>query len=377
MIDAHRYRPLYSADNEDTRSEVTALEIGGDDTVITITAGGGRALSLLTASPKRLIAIDRQPDQIYNLELKAVAIESLSYEAFSAFIGMTDGSDRLDQYHSLRGALSPSARKYWDHRRRLIESGVFYAGRTETALFRFMRRLKEMGLMKWAEPFFQATTLEAQRALLQTHETRVNRRLLWWRFLCHPLVVYAAAQDPGFLRSTEGSVGGYLIRRVLHYASVNLVRDSYLLDLVYHCRLNPSGPLPPYLTPTGFDQVRKNLDRMEIHCSDLMDFISRSRVKGRLKWSLSDVSSWMTERAFHDLLRAIVQRGAPGDRFCARNFAARREIPADLRSRVKRLDDLCAHLDLTDSSVVYRFEVGECAVLEAGGLGSSQEQGGF
>jgi len=190
-------------------------------------------------------------------------------------------------------------------------------------------------------------------------------------------VIYAAAQDPGFLRSTEGSVGGYLIRRVLQYASVNLVRDSYLLHLVYHCRLNPSGPLPPYLTPTGFDQVRKNLDRMEIHCSDLRDFISRSRVKGRLKWSLSDVSSWMTERAFHDLLRAIVQGGAPGDRFCARNFAARREIPADLRSRVKRLDDLCAHLDLTDSSVVYRFEVGECAVLEARGLGSSQEQGGF
>jgi len=72
------------------------------------------------------------------------------------------------------------------------------------------------------------------------------------------------------------------------------------------------------------------------------------------------VSSWMTERAFHDLLRAIVQRGAPGDRFCARNFAARRQIPPDLRSRVNRLDDLCAHLDLIDSSVVYRFEVGEC-----------------
>ena len=73
MIDAHRYRPLYSADNEDTRSELTALEIGRDDTVITIAAGGGRALSLLTAAPKRLLAIDRQPDQIYNLELKAAA----------------------------------------------------------------------------------------------------------------------------------------------------------------------------------------------------------------------------------------------------------------------------------------------------------------
>ena len=133
MIDFHRYRPLYSADNEDARSELTALEIGSDDTVVTIAAGGGRALSLLTASPKRLIAIDRQPDQIYNLELKAAAIENLSYEAFSAFMGLTDDVDRLDHYHTLRASLSPSARRYWDNRRRLIESGVFYAGRTETA----------------------------------------------------------------------------------------------------------------------------------------------------------------------------------------------------------------------------------------------------
>ena len=159
----------------------------------------------------------------------------------------------------------------------------------------------------------------------------VKRRLFWWRFLCHPLVIYAVAQDPGFLRSTEGSVGGYLIRRVVQYASVNLVRESFLLRLVFDGRLTPSGPLPLYLTPTGFDQVRKNLDRMDIHCSDLRDFIGRSRLNGSLKWSLSDVSGWMTERAFHDLLRAIAQRGAPGDRFCARNFAARREIPADLR----------------------------------------------
>jgi S-adenosylmethionine-diacylglycerol 3-amino-3-carboxypropyl transferase len=361
MIDLQRYRPLYSADNEDTRSELTALDIGADDTVISISAGGGRALSLLTASPTRLIAIDRQPDQIYNLELKAAAIENLSYEAFSAFMGLTDDADRLDQYHILRAALSPSARKYWDNRRRLIRSGVFYAGRTETAVVRFMQRLKAMRLMKWAEPFFQATTVEAQRALLQTHETQVERRLLWWRFLCHPLVIYAVAQDPGFFRSTEGSVGGYLIRRVVQYASVNLVCESFLLRLLFDGRLTPAGPLPIYLTRTGFDQVRKNLDRMDIHCSELRDFIGWSRVNGRLKWSLSDVSGWMTERGFHDLLRGIAQRATPGDRFCARNFAARREIPADLRPRVRRLDGLCAELDLNDSSVVYRFEVGECS----------------
>ena len=34
---------FYSADNEDTRSELTALEITGDETVVAVAAGGGRA----------------------------------------------------------------------------------------------------------------------------------------------------------------------------------------------------------------------------------------------------------------------------------------------------------------------------------------------
>ena len=87
MMDGYRRRPLYSADNEDTRSELKALEIGGDDTVVAIAAGGGRALSLLTAGPKRLIAIDRRPEQVFNLELKAAAMDAFDLAHFQGFLG--------------------------------------------------------------------------------------------------------------------------------------------------------------------------------------------------------------------------------------------------------------------------------------------------
>lgn len=163
MIDGYRRRPLYSADNEDTRSELTALGINGDDTVVAIAAGGGRVLSLLTAGPKRLIAIDRRTDQLFNLELKAAAMEAFDLAGFQGFLGIAETPDRLDRYWAIRRSLSRSARRYWDNRRKLIEMGPFFAGRTESALVRFMRGLKAVGLMRWAEPFFQASSLEAQR----------------------------------------------------------------------------------------------------------------------------------------------------------------------------------------------------------------------
>ncbi len=359
MMDGYRRRPLYSADNEDTRSELKALEIGGDDTVVAIAAGGGRALSLLTAGPKRLIAIDRRPEQVFNLELKAAAMDAFDLAHFQGFLGIAHGFDRLDQYRTVRPSLSRSARRYWDNRRRLIEAGVFFAGRTETALIRFMQGLKALGLMAWAEPFFQATSLEAQQALLEARRQHVDQGMVWWKLFCHPLVIYSLAQDPSFLRSTDESVGAYLVRRVVDYASSHLVRESYVLRLAYDCGLSPNSPLPPYLEGTGFDQAKKHLDRLEVQCGDLRDFVPRSRISSRVKWSLSDVSCWMTEAQFHDLLRSITVALPPASRFCARNFAARREIPRDLRHRVRRMDELCSALNSEDSSVIYRFECAE------------------
>ena len=83
-----RRRPLYSLDNEDSRSELAALEIGPADTVVAVAAGGGRALSLLAAEPARLVAVDRRVEQLHTLELKAAALGALAYEELLAFLGV-------------------------------------------------------------------------------------------------------------------------------------------------------------------------------------------------------------------------------------------------------------------------------------------------
>lgn len=56
-------------------------------------------------------------------------------------------------------------------------------------------------------------------------------------------------------------MGAYLVDRLVQYASLDRVRDSDLLRLACDCGLTPSSPLPPYLTPEGFEPSRESLGR--------------------------------------------------------------------------------------------------------------------
>lgn len=357
MTSSLRRRPLYSLDNEDSRSELAALPIAATDTVMCVAAGGGRALALLAAEPARLVAVDRRVAQLHTLELKAAALDAFEHAELLAFLGVGECGERLDGYAALRGALSPGARRYWDARRDLVAGGCLFAGRLEQALLRFAKRLRGMGGLRWAGPLLAADALEGQRALLDAHAAQVRRGLWPWRVAFHPALVYLLAQDPGFLRSTEGAVGRYVVRRLESWLGANLARRSFLLHLLYHGRLHAWGPLPAFLEAERCARARKQLAKLELRCGDLRESARDVRPDVRTHWSLSDVSCWMSERQFHELLRAITSRGAPGSRLCARHFAAHRALPPDLAGRVRRFPALCAALEQRDASILYRFEV--------------------
>ena len=298
VSDRWRRRALYGACNEDSRTEIVALAPTSSDTVVCVAAGGGRALALLGAGPRRLIAVDRRESQLHALELKAAALDAFAFERFRAFLGVSPDTDRLDAYAALRTSLSPRARRYWDPRRGLVRNGVLYAGRLETTLARFAALLRRAGLMRWPDAAFAATSLAEQRAVLARSAVEVVRGRACWRWLFHPIGVALALQDPSFLRSTEGRVGSYLYGRMLDFASRRLLRESFLLHLIYFGRYDPDGALPRWLQPEGAERARKHLDRLELRCATLAAIAPRVAQTAPLCWSLSDVSAWMRRGAF-------------------------------------------------------------------------------
>jgi S-adenosylmethionine-diacylglycerol 3-amino-3-carboxypropyl transferase len=355
-----RRRPLYSACNEDTRSEIRALEPAHCDTIVCVAAGGGRALSLLAAGGGRLLAVDRRAAQLHVLELKAAALDALPHAVLRRFLGLDPCAGRLDAYAALRGSLTPGARRYWDRRSRLVASGILYAGRLETRLAAFSAWLRRAGRFRWPATCFAAPDLATQRALLHRHRGEVERDEHAFALLLHPLFGWLALQDPSFLRSTEGNPGRCLYRRFARFAERRLLRESALLHLIYFGRYDPEGTLPPWLTREGAEAARQGLARLELVCADLAELARGLRAGGRLGWSLSDVSCWMGERRFHALLAAIGARSAPGSRAVWRNLAALRALPpgADALG-MRRLDALSAALERDDASVFYRIEAAE------------------
>lgn len=354
-------RPLYSADNEDSRSEQRALAPAPQDAVVCVAAGGGRALSLLGAGAGRLVAVDRRPEQLHVLELKAAALDALSHAALRAFLGVDPCGERLDAYAALRGSLSAPARRYWDRRRGLLRDGVLYAGRLETWLARCAALLRRGGWLRWPAAAFAAPTLAAQRALLITRAAEVAGGERGFALLMHPAVAWLAMRDPSFLRSTEGNPGRCLYRRLVAWSDRHLLRESFLLALIWTGRYDPAGALPPWLTREGGERARKHLPALELACADLAALPARLPPAPRVHWSLSDVSCWMSERRFHALLGAIAAASPPGSRVCFRNLAALRGLPAPApgRPRLASLPDLAAALEADDTSVFYRLQVAE------------------
>lgn len=355
MSDRWRRRALYGACNEDSRTELVALAPTAHDTAVCVAAGGGRALALLGAGPRRLIAVDRRESQLHALELKAAALDALAFDRFHAFLGVVPDAGRLDTYAALRGTLSPRARRYWDLRRGLVESGVLYAGRLETTLARFAAGLRRAGLMRWPDAAFAARSLAEQRAVLSHSAAEVVRGRTCWRWLFHPAGVALALQDPSFLRSTEGRVGPYLYGRMLDFASRRLVRESFLLHLIYFGRYDPEGALPRWLEPEGAERARKHLDRLELRCATLESIAPQLRPSTPLCWSLSDVSAWMSAPRFHDLLGRLVAVSPPGSRLCWRHLAAQWPTPA--LPRLEPDEELARAVEAVDTSVFYRIGV--------------------
>jgi S-adenosylmethionine:diacylglycerol 3-amino-3-carboxypropyl transferase len=101
---------VFAMDWEDPATQDTALAIAPTDRVLTITAGGCNALSLLLTAPASLVCVDGNAAQTRLLELKIAAAASLPHDAFfDIFAARAPERIRVDYPARIRRELSPAA----------------------------------------------------------------------------------------------------------------------------------------------------------------------------------------------------------------------------------------------------------------------------
>ena len=347
----------YSSSNEDSRSELKALQIAEGDSVLCITGSGGRPLDLLIENPAVIVSIDFDPCQNFLLELKLAAIKHLEYEEFVGFLGVHSSEKREETYNSIRNILSAEARRYWDSNLRMIKKGIIYQGRWERS-FRLLARMVSLVRPKLVGKLFSCNDIDEQFKIW--HEKWDDR--LWRSFLrliSSKIVWKYGLGDPGFYKYVPDnfSIYLYLVNKFNSAFENMVVSKSPFARLLFLGEYDPNRVLPLYLQKINYKKLKNLRTWVQIVTDSFTKYLQNCKSKRFDKYSLSDFSSYTSIEEYRQIWQGIIKTASPGARTCERQFLVKREIPLEIQPYISRDRDLEKELELVDDSIFYTFVI--------------------
>lgn len=347
--EGHRLR--YAQCWEDADILLEALDIRPGHVCLSIASGGDNTLAILSRSPERVIAVDRNPAQIACLELKVAAYRLLEYDEVRELLGSLPSSRRARLYRSLRPSLSADARRFWDARPKAIAMGIGEAGKFE-GYFRLFRR-RVLPLIHSRERVAQLLLGGPRLARETFYDAAWDTRR--WRLMFHTffsrLVMGRLGRDPACFRYIEGDVARHLLTRTRYALTALNPADNPYVQWILLGRHTTA--LPCALRPDRFAAIRANLDRLEWHCCTLEDWLDSHEGLRIDRYNLSDIFEYMSAETYRRLLKRLAFAGGPGGRLAYWNLLAERRRPAELADRLDPLVALTARLHTEDRAFFY------------------------
>ena len=343
----------YSACNEDTASEIAALQPKGKR-VLCITASGSRAFDLLLADPAEVVAIDQNPAQTAVAELFAAAYRQLDYPDFCRLAGLRDDPQRVTRLDALLPALSEQNRAFWLRNRAAVGEGLLYCGRWESFLQRF-KHWAGARRRKLAERLLATKDPAEQWALWRSEWDDWQWRLFLRALAVRPLWRYGL-REPGIAFVPRNfDMAGYARARFDHAAqNLHLAKLPFawlLLTGAY-----PETVVPPYLSEAGHGLIRERLDRLQLRSASLQDAIAAPGA-GFDAASLSDYSSYCDVTVQRIVWRDLARGLRPGARVCERKFFNKTGLELPEEFGFSRDSALERQLNDRDGAWFYSFVV--------------------
>jgi S-adenosylmethionine-diacylglycerol 3-amino-3-carboxypropyl transferase len=360
----------YSFGNEDWRTEELALDIQPQDKVLCITASGDRPLNLLSRECQKIVCIDANPVQNYLLQLKVAAMQVLDYQQYLAFLGAIPGRERRKTLELLLPYMESQAAQFWMKHEKMVVKGVLYQGAIERLTYLVAKGFALVRGKK-VRRLFAMNDLEEQKKFIRDEWDSY----FWRKFfnvILNPLISSLLVKDPGLVNvGLDIKPGSYIYERLNASLERELAKKNPLLSLLFRGRVSPEA-FSPYLVESEIMTIKTRLSLLEIHTSDILDYLDNLSGPTFDAFSLSDVSSYLSYPNFVRLLKNIIKTAKPGARFCLRQFLSSYEIPTDLQSFFARDKALEKSLEIQDNCSVYRFLVG--TVVDGESLGSRSFQ---
>jgi len=347
----------YSSSNEDSRSEVISLRIGGGDSVLCITGSGARTLDLLIENPRQIVSIDFNPCQNFLLELKMQAIQHLEHEEFLEFLGVLPSRKKGQLYKTIRQTLSTDARNFWDDNSAIIQNGVIYQGRWER-YFHQLERLVSFARPHLRDKLFSCCSLSEQARIWQD-EWNSPLWHLFLRSIASPVVWKYIFGDPGFYRyvPVNFSIYKYFNMRLTSASENTFLKDSPFATLLFFGRYNPNSVLPAHLQERHYTTLRNGLERVRTVTQSLLEYLDGCEKTSFNKYSLSDFASYTTTEEYKKIWKGIIKTASSEALICERQFLVKRDLPVEVSSCVRLHEALGSELTRTDNSIFYTFVI--------------------
>jgi S-adenosylmethionine-diacylglycerol 3-amino-3-carboxypropyl transferase len=358
MVAAFSETLNYTACNEDWASELKALQLGPDDSVLCVTASGDRPLHLLLGDPGRVVSVDSNPLQTQLYRLKAAAIDQLDYDAYAAFLGLRPASDRLAVFAKLLDRSPFLAGVPFAIDPALIEDGILYQGRWER-WYRTLARVASLLRRDKITRLFAFDDLDAQRRFVaEDWDTRAWHSTV--AFLAHPFFSRHLFGDPGLFTNIDPAarpVGDYFYNRMRRVLCSGLADENFMLSLLFRSHFTERC-LPAYLDRAFYPVLQHRINRIEPVTSDIISYLETVEDNTFSAFSTSDLVSHLPEEAFELLLKQIVRTARPGARFCIRQMLSSYQLATSVQPFMRRQPHLEREIEAGDRSFVYRFMVG-------------------
>ena len=191
---------IYTFTWEDPRIDHELLNITPDDAMLCITSAGDNVLDyILGATPRRIHAVDLNPNQNHLLELKIAALQTLPYAQFWKLFGtgrLVNFKDILIE--KLSPHLSSQACQYWLSHAYVFSThgGLYETGGSRHAIILVRRLFSLLGLSHDVKRLCQARSLQEQRAVWPRIRRVLLSKALHWAVISTEWFLWKAAGVP-------------------------------------------------------------------------------------------------------------------------------------------------------------------------------------
>ena len=335
---------------EDADVLLEGLQINENSAVMSIASAGDNCFSLLSKSPKKVVAVDISEVQLFLVELKRAVIRNFNHQDFLTFLGFKEGNNRIEQFNQIKTQLSEKCQYYWENNLAYIENGVIHQGKFENYFQLFKNDvLPTVHNRDIVDELFLPKNAADQ---LTFHDEKWNTEE-WKKMYRHFFGVEMMGthgRDPEFLKHVKGSVPDLILAREVAHLSTPRCQRNYFLYYILNNSFHPDF-LPHYAREENYEAIKNNLDKLVLH-HGLLDSALQAH-PNCTHFNLSDIFEYMDTELFRTVATDILDHSAENARIGYWNLMIPRYISNEFPNRVDYLKETSERLKEEDLGYFY------------------------